>query len=84
MNEDYLSNTDIYNWMNYKFANPIYPHLPNMVAAYIIDNKDKLDLYLNPNVKANKVIEYIAKRFKETRQNNILDYVREFVEGKDD
>ncbi len=81
MKERYLSNTDFYIWMYYKFKNPVIPGLYTIVTGYLIDNREKIDLYLDRKLKVDNVLEYIAKRYKETKQNNILQYVIEYVEG---
>ena len=77
----YLSNTDYYVWMHYKYKNTVFPILPELITSYIIDNPDKLDLYLDKKVKVDKLLEYVANKYKESKENKLLDYVIEFVEG---
>ena len=77
-----IDNTDIYNWMRHKFQNKTLPNLPIIITGYLIEHKEKLDLYLDKKIKIDKLLEFIASKYKANKNTNILEIVKKFVEDE--
>ena len=78
----HFSNTDIAIWIENKYKNNLYPELPKMITSYIIDNPDKLDLYLDKNIDTNKLFDHLYTTFKKTKKiNRVMKDIIAIVEG---
>ena len=76
------TNTDIYIWIHYRYKNNILPVIPCLITSYILDNPDKLKIYLDKNLNVNKMLDYIAQEYTKSKNNKILDLIIDYVEGK--
>ena len=79
-----ISNTDIYIWIHYRYKNNILPVIPCLITTYILNNPNKLNLYLDKKLNVNKLLDYIAKEYKDKKTNEILNMIIDYVEGKDE
>lgn len=82
MNEHYHSNTDLYVCLHDKYYNIIFPRLHELITTYVIENPNKKSKYLSNKIKTCDLLDYIAKRYKETKEEKLLEYTIEYVEGK--
>lgn len=70
----------IYNAMKYKYTNNIFKDLPGMLSAYLLAYPDKFELYFNPLITIEDVLEYIAKHYN-GEESTLMDIIIEFIEG---
>ena len=78
------SNTDIYVWIHFRYKNNVLPIIPCLLTTYILDNPEKLILYLDKKLNVDKLLDYVASEYKKTKSNKILEMIIEYVEGKDE
>lgn len=76
--------TDIYIWIHYRYQNNILPIIPCLITTYILDNPNKLEIYLDKKLNVNKMLDYIASEYKNSKSNKILEMIIDYVEGKPD
>ena len=65
-----------------KYKNNIIPQIPLLIIPYVLENKDKVNLYLDRKIKIGNILKYLNKKSKEKGQIKIMDEIIEFVEGK--
>ena len=77
MNKD---NIQIFVVINHKFNNTLIPMLPDLVIAYLIENKDKVKYYFDSSINVSDILKSISTLSEEV---NIMDEVIKYVEYKD-
>lgn len=75
------SNEDIYIWINYKYKNCIFLDLPQRLIFYLLNNPDKVDIYLDKNINVKTILTKLADSYKENRNMNLLEEVIKIIEG---
>ncbi len=75
-----IFNTDIKVWIHNKYQNNIIPRIPELITTYLLENKDKLNLYFNKNITINELLNYISKEFKNNPNAKLIDLITSYVE----
>ena len=75
-------NLFIYVCIYVKYDNKVMANLAGQIAAYLLENPDKIGYYLNPNIHVGMILKHLAKVFMEDGSANIFEEIIKFVEGK--
>ena len=78
-----LERHQIYMRILDKYENNILPQIPFILLNYVLNNRDKLDIYLDRKVSINKILKHLNKLAKEKESFKLLDEIIKFVEGKE-
>lgn len=75
-------NLFIYVCIYVKYDNVAMPDLAGQIAAYLLENPDKIGYYLNPNIHVGMILQHLARVFAKDMSVNPFEEVIKFVEGK--
>ena len=75
-------NLFIYVCIYVKYDNMVMPNLAGQIAAYLLENPDKIGYYLNPNIHVGMILQHLARVFAKDMSVNPFEEVIKFVEGK--
>lgn len=84
MNHCCHSSEDIYIWITYKYQNCIFQDLPERLITYLLENPNKVDIYLDKKINVKTILDELAESYRNNRNINLLEEVIKIVEGKDE
>lgn len=68
----------LYLCIYYKYDNNIIPNLPRIILTYLLNNIDKVNLYMNRKIHVGMILEYLSK--KNLKEKEILNEIINYVE----
>lgn len=77
-----LDRHQIYMGILNKYKNNVFPQIPLLLLPYVLNNRDKVDMYLSKNINIHKILRHLNKLTKEKEEFKILDEIIKFVEEK--
>ena len=71
----------IYHSIRFKYKNNIFKNLGDIICAYIYHHPDLADVYLNPLIKVENLLNYLASQNLKDK-GDLLRNIVEYVEGE--
>ncbi len=68
----------IYLSVYYKYDNNIIPTLPRIILTYLLQNPQKINLYINKDIHVGMILSYLSG--KSLEEKAILKEIIEYVE----